>query len=41
MEEDATFVKTTTKDDEIEELKYETEKDNFKHILKVLKIDND
>ena len=35
------LIKITTKDDEIKELKYKTEKHDYENILKSLKIDSD
>ena len=39
--EDPTLLKITTKDDEIKELKYRTEKHDYENILKSLKADNE
>ena len=39
--EDPTLLKITTKDVEIKELKYETERNDHENILNSLKIDNE
>ena len=41
MKNDAELLKLKTKDDEIKELKYKTEKHDHEIILKTLKIDNE
>ena len=39
--EDPTLLKTTTKDDQLKELQYKTEKHDHEKVLKSLKIDNE
>ena len=41
LKNDVNLLKVTTKDDEIKELKYKTEKHDHENILKSLKIDSD
>ena len=40
LKNDVNLLKVTTKDDEIKELKYKTEKHDHENILKSLKIDS-
>ena len=40
LKKEAELLKLKTRDDEIENLKYQTEKDDLEKILKSLKIDN-
>ena len=41
LKNEAEFLKTKTRDDEIKSLKYQTEKHDHENILKSLKIDNE
>ena len=41
LKTEAELLKITTKDDEIRELKYKTEKHDHENILKSLKVDNE
>ena len=41
LKSEAELLKITTKDDEIKELKYRTERHDYENILKLIKVDND